>query len=289
VVRAADTITWINDQNANFPDKPWFAWLAFNQAHVAVPAPYYHVPNLDTMDAGTAAEITGCGGVPGNSYYANQQDNPQIACTPKQYMRAMTNSMNTVIGKLLDVVDAIPSDTYVIFIGDNGTWSILIDNMYTITSGRGKTTPYESGAWVPMTISGPGIEAGSQSGEFVHAVDLFSTCLELGGLEVATAGLDYLSYQGIPAGLDGVSLAKILFGSDTTLREPDTGYLLTEVRTENQQGKVTTKVGARNAEYKVIREQIPQQFGSNYTNNYYFYDLVSDPLEVMNDYSIFQP
>jgi arylsulfatase A-like enzyme len=266
VVRAADTIEWINARQAQNPDKPWFVWLAFNQAHVAVSGsggsvPLYHVPNADTMNQTTRDEILGCGGVPGSSYNAGQ-----ISCTPAQFMRAMTNSMDTVIGKVLQAVASIPSDTYVIFIGDNGTWSTVMDNMYITKAGRGKTTPYESGARVPMVIRGPGITAGSQSSEFVHAVDLFSTCLLLAGLEVAPEGLVYRDYQGNPAALDGVSLTPILFSSASTIRDPNEGYLLTEVAWSGN------KVGARNGTYKVI-------CNTSTSGTCYFYNLVTDPVE----------
>ena len=36
-------------------------------------------------------------------------------------MRAMTAALDTVFGKLLDAVDAVDANTYVIFISDNGT------------------------------------------------------------------------------------------------------------------------------------------------------------------------
>jgi arylsulfatase A-like enzyme len=182
-------------------------------------------------------------------------------------MRAMTNSMDTVIGKVLQAVDLIPSDTYVIFIGDNGTWSTVMDNMYITRTGRGKTTPYESGARVPMAIRGPGITPGSQSSEFVHAADLFSTCLQLAGLEAAPEGLVYRDYTGTPVELDAASLTPILFDSTSAVRDPDYGYLLTEV------GWNGNKVGSRNATYKVI-------CNTNTANaNCTFYNLVTDPLE----------
>jgi arylsulfatase A-like enzyme len=261
VVRAADTIEWIKAREAENPAKPWFVWLAFNEAHVLVPpdSPYYHVPNADTLDEASLAEVTGCGGTPGTSNNGS--------CTAKQLMRAMTNAMDTVIGKVLNEVDSLGSDTYVIFIGDNGSWSNNIDNMYITITGRGKTTPYESGARVPLVIRGPGITAGSRSDEYVHAADLFATCLQLAGLEAAPEGLVYRDYAGNPATLDAVSLTPILFGSTSFLRDPVGGYLLTEV------GWMGNKVGARNATYKVICQ-------NNTSNaNCTFYNLINDPLE----------
>jgi arylsulfatase A-like enzyme len=198
----------------------------------------------------------------------------------------MTTSMDTVLGKVLEAVDSIPSDTYVIYISDNGTpmyegsyqndLGYQIDNMYITTIGRGKGTAYQSGAWEPLVIKGPGIAAGSESSEFVHAADLFSTCLELAGLEAAPEGLVYEDYQGNPTNLDGVSLAPILFGRASMVRDPVYDYILTETSTPGSGpfGQAAIKVGARNLQYKVIRER--DSLGSN---TYLFYNLITDPLE----------
>jgi len=265
VVRAADTIEWIESHKNENPDKPWFVWLAFNESHVLVPPdqPYYHTPNADTLDATSLAEVTGCGGQPGSSNNGT--------CTALPLMRGMTNSMDTAIGKVLDAVEALGSDTYVIYIGDNGSWSNNIDNMYITINGRGKTTPYESGARVPMVIRGPGIAAG-RSTEFVHAADLFATILTLAGL---TPPATNFNNTGAVVPSDSVSLTPILFGSASSVRDPNEGYLLTEV---NFSGSM--KVGARNATYKVI-------CSTNTSNaNCTFYNLITDPLE---EYTLTKP
>ena len=258
VVRAADTIEWINARQAEDPAKPWFVWLAFNESHVLVPpdTPYYHVPNADTLDAESLAEVSACGGQPGSSNNGT--------CTALPLMRAMTNSMDTVIGKVLDKVETLGSDTYVIYIGDNGSWSNNIDNMYITTSGRGKTTPYESGARVPVVIRGPGIAAG-RSTEFVHAADLFSTILTLAGL---TPPPTNFNNTGAVVPSDSVSLTPILFGSAPAVRDPNEGYLLTEVGAYSFS---PAKVGARNASYKVICNM------NTSNSNCTFYRLAQDP------------
>jgi arylsulfatase A-like enzyme len=259
VVRAADTVEWINARQAQNPDKPWFVYLAYNESHVLVPpdTPYYHVPNADTLDAASLAEVTACGGQPGGSSVGS--------CGPLPLMRAMTNSMDTMIGKVLDAVETIGSDTYVIYIGDNGSWSNNIDNMYITTTNRGKTTPYESGARVPMVIRGPGIATGTRSTEFVHAADLFATILTMAGL---TPPATNFNNTGGVVPSDSVSLTPILLGSASTVRDPNEGYLLTEVSWSSN-----TKVGARNGTYKVI-------CSTNTSNaNCTFYNLITDPLE----------
>jgi arylsulfatase A-like enzyme len=179
----------------------------------------------------------------------------------------MTNAADTVVGKVLDVVESLGSDTYVIYIGDNGTPMYggdnnYIDNMYITSVGRGKGTAYESGARVPMVIRGPGIAVGSRSTEFVHVVDLFATILTLAGL---TPPATNLSSTGATVDSDSKSLTPILFGSASTVRDPNEGYLLTETTTGNY------RVGARNGTYKVV---CPTS-ASNCT----FYNLIDDPLE----------
>jgi arylsulfatase A-like enzyme len=270
VVRAADAIDWINAH----PNDPWFVWLAFNLSHVTVQTPSMHVPPENMLDTATKTDLNTCLGTAGQ-YGVNP---PSVGnCVGTHLMRAMTNAMDTAIGKVLDVLDSLDSDTYVIFIGDNGTpmygntMGNQIDNMYPTStrSGRGKSTPYESGCRVPMAIRGPGIAALSQSSAPVHVADLFSTILTLAGLQPPETVPDS---TGASTQLDSKSLTPILFGSaNDTGRDPNTGYLLTEVGTYVMQ---PNKVGARNATYKVI-------CNTNATNfaNCTFYNLIDDPLE----------
>lgn len=265
VVKGADTIEWITQREEEDPDKPWFVWLAFNLSHATIsrtPSQMI-VPNEDTLNDAARAEMDACGGEFGSANLGS--------CSGEQVMRAMTSSMDTIIGKVLEAVDELDPNTYVIFIGDNGTPMYgrpgldFIDNMYITRSGRGKATVYESGARVPLVIRGPGIEAGSRNDEFVHATDLFATILELADLPVPQA---VPSRDGAATvSVDSVSLAPVLFGDETVVRDPNEGYLLTEVRGRRSQ------VGARNSAYKVVCR------GSAEVADCDLYDLAADPLE----------
>ena len=190
-------------------------------------------------------------------------------------MRASTNSLDTLIGKLLRKVDALDPNTYVMVLGDNGTPMYgrpnldFIDNMYITIKGRGKGTAYESGARVAVAIRGPGIKPGTRSDEYVDAVDLFSTTLAFAGLhapkEVATG--DGKGKQSV----DSVSLTPILFNKAKTVRDPNKGYLLTE--SLNLMTNSTHQVGARNATYKVICNETAAN------KDCVFFNLIADPLE----------
>jgi arylsulfatase A len=277
VVKAADLIEWINEKQAQDSQKPWFAYFAFNLSHGVGGSPLMVVPNRDTLDChatdpnldGPACkEIKGCyGGAFGGTSIGS--------CNGVQLMRAMTTSMDTVLGKVLEAVGSIPSDTYVIYISDNGTpmytnSGVLgpqIGNMYITRTGRGKGTAYESGARVPLVIKGPGIAAGSTSNEFVHAADVFSTILALAGL---TPPVNVPDSAGVSVPLDSKSLTPILFNSASTVRDRDYGYILTESKDLMTTGQPIV-VGARNGTYKVVC--------TNSTSNCTFYNLVGDPME----------
>lgn len=268
VVKGADAVDWIAAQEELSPDRPWFAWLAFNLAHITAqqdPNPMA-VPNADTMTPAAVREMEACGGNFGSANVGS--------CSSEALMRAMTNSMDTVIAEVLRVVDALDPNTYVIYIGDNGTWMFgerreFIDNLYLTRRGRGKGTAYESGARVPLTIRGPGIAAGAVVEEPVHGVDLFATILELAGLDVPdtvpnTAGSAEVA-------LDSVSLVPVLYDGTRTLRDPDRDYLLAE--TLNPVMNDLRHAAARNRRYKVVCAERATPDACE------FFNLEQDPLE----------
>jgi arylsulfatase A-like enzyme len=266
VVRAADAIDWINSHTGT----PWFIWLAFNLSHVTVQNPNMHVPPENVLDTPTKNELNSCLGATGQ-YGANP---PKVgSCTGAQLHRAMTNAMDTAIGKVLDVVDL--SNTYVIFIGDNGTpmyggtYGNQIGNMYLDTTGRGKGSAWESGCRVPMAIRGPGIGAGAQKETPVHVADLHATILTLAGVTPPTQVKDS---TGASTALDSKSLTPMLFGTaEDTGRDPNEGYLLTETNTTSFG---TRFLGARNATYKLL---CPYSLSNMSSCD--FYKLIDDPLE----------
>ena len=269
VVKAADAIDWIEAQEASAPDKPWFVWFAYNLSHATAQQrpSAMAVPNADTLDKKSYDEMKACGGEFGTSNVGS--------CSGEALMRAMTNALDTVTGKLLDAVDAIDPNTYVIFIGDNGTPMYgrpnldFIDNMYITRSGRGKGSAYESGVRVPLVVKGPDIAADSASDEYVHAADLFSTVLALAGLDAPENVSNSAGTATIP--VDSVSLTPILFDEASSVRDPNEGYLLTE--TTNLMTGSSQHVGARNAAYKVVCN------AAGGATDCEFYDLRDDPLE----------
>lgn len=104
--------------------------------------------------------------------------------------------MDKLIGRLLDEVDAlgIRENTYVIFMGDNGTWEEDFINPKAGQPGEmphtrhtaagpvngGKATLTDGGSHIPLLVWGPpSILAGSVCDDLVDVVDLFPTLCQL--------------------------------------------------------------------------------------------------------------
>ena len=270
VVKASDAIEWIAQQEKQNPDKPWFAWLAFNLSHATAqrePSQMI-IPNADTLTPDAYQEMKACGGTFGTANVGR--------CSGESLMRAMTNSVDTVIGKVLDAVGQLDPNTYVIYISDNGTPMYdrpnldFIDNMYLTKKGRGKGTAFESGTRVPMAIRGPGIAKNASSDAYVDTADLFATILEFAGL-AAPKMVPGSGGAGMVA-LDSVSLSPLLFRKAKATRDADKGYLLTETVNLMTPDK-TRQAGARNGSYKIVCTN------GHDAQNCEFFNVAKDPLE----------
>jgi arylsulfatase A len=129
------------------------------------------------------------------------------------------NYMDQLVGRLLDEVETlgIRDNTYVIFMGDNGTWQPDFINPKFGQPGEGKHTRHtlagnvnggkaelnDGGSHVPLIIWGPkSLPAGSVCKDLIDVVDLFPTFCELSQTKIDPS----LSF-------DGRSIVPQLFGN----------------------------------------------------------------------------
>lgn len=177
-----EAVEYIGLQN----NDPWFVWMAFNAPHT----PFHEPP------AGLAP--------PGG--YSTQGASESLESW--QYRRAL-EALDTEIGRLLQSVDL--SRTDIIIIGDNGTPAQVVQAPFG--NGHAKGDLYQGGVHVPLVVRGPSVTVApnSTTDKLVHCVDLFSTILELAGIEESAA---------VPAGttIDSTSIVPILNGTDTADR-----------------------------------------------------------------------
>ena len=90
----------------------------------------------------------------------------------------------TEIGKLM--INALTTNTVVIFVGDNGTMREAVDPPFLLEHSKG--TPYEGGINVPLIIAGPGIVPG-ECAALVNTTDIFATVAELAGSPASAPNL----------------------------------------------------------------------------------------------------
>jgi arylsulfatase A-like enzyme len=206
--------------------EPWLLYTAFQAPHIP-----HHVPPSALCACPTTS----------NCDLVNNSSSKAVKA------KAMTEAMDTEIGRLLQV---IPPDTLVIFMGDNGTGASVTEPPFDQTHAKG--TLYEGGVNVPLIIAGAGTVQG-ECNALVSATDIFAT---LGDLALVLSAAE-----------DSVSLVPYLRGSS----EPQRNSVFAEFFIPNGPGPWTTHTRAvRDERFKLIRSTgVPDEF----------YDLKNDPFE----------
>ncbi len=270
VVKASDAIEWITAQEKSNPGKPWFTWLAFNLSHATaqrVPSQMV-VPNADTLTPEAYREMQACGGTFGTANVGN--------CSGEALMRAMTNSVDTVIGKVLQAVDKLDPNTYVIYISDNGTPMYgrpnldFIDNMYLTKRGAARarrTRAARACQW--RSAARP-----SRRTRTAMPTSTQQTCSPPSWTwpDSRCPGRCHNSGGTGMVALDSVSLTPLLYRKAKSTRDPDRGFLLAETVNLMTADK-TQQAGARNGSYKIVCTS------GHAAANCEFFDLAKGPLE----------
>lgn len=234
-----DAIAWIAEQG----NDPWFLWFALHLPH-----PPLHLPPAETWQ----------------SDYSHLDPKADPAENPYPYFHAMVEAMDTQIGRLLASMDpAVRENTYVIFVGDNG--SVMYRGHPEGTPfpvGQGKATIYQGGIHVPLIITGPGVAQGATSDALVNTTDLFATIIEMAGLDKAAV---------VP---DDVVTDSISFFE--ALSNPEGGspreWLYVDRFLDSPSGRENADYAMANERYKFMRVR----------GNEEFYDLQEDPFETDN-------
>ncbi len=236
VDRTDTAIQWIQAQG----DTPWFMWLSFILPHTPL-----HLPPRELLQ----------------SDYSDLSPTAATSDNPIRYFHAMIEAMDTSIGRVLDSMTLeVHDNTYVIFIGDNGTGGGSITPPFQ--SGRAKGTVYQGGINVPLIVSGPGVLEGGVSEALINSVDLYATILEMAEVDVADA---------VPARVnqDSLSFFPYLAKPDMSSRRD---WVYADVFSGSFAGLPDANYTMRNDRYKLLRHQGTEEF----------YDLIEDPYEHVN-------
>lgn len=176
---------------AEHQEDPFFVYLAFNAPHGA-----------SSLDRG----IRGFVQAPGRCL--DQYPSPDGLQAEKRHkFAAAVTCMDASIGRILDRLDefGLRDDTIVIFVSDNGPGGGGDAGPLRGSKGR----MFEGGVRVPFLMRWPGrIPAGTVSGEFLSALEVFPTLVAAAGAKVP---------DGIV--LDGFDMLRILQGHEPSPRE----------------------------------------------------------------------
>jgi arylsulfatase A-like enzyme len=216
--------------------EPWFLYVPFFAPHVPLhvpPAEYCPVP---------ACPDAYCGSLP------PAPSDPELA-------KAMTEVLDAELGRLLAVVDALAPNSYVFFLGDNGTARAATEPPFDPEHAKG--TPYEGGIHVPLIVRGPGVARG-ECQALVGVTDVFATVAQLARVDAAAEDsvslVPYFSDPGRP------SLRRMLYSEQFAPNNSSPPY-------------GTHDRAVRDRRYKLIRRiGQPDEF----------YDLLLDPFELRN-------
>jgi len=161
-------IDWLDIQNQ--ADKPWFLWLAYVAPHSP-----FHLPPSDLHDRD---HLTG-----------TESD---IDANKREYYLAAIEAMDSEIGRLLEAMPVEEREnTLIIYIGDNGTPSAVIDaSVYERSHSKGSL--YEGGIRVPMVVSGKGVtRMDSHETALVNTSDFYATISNFTGSSITQLNDSY--------------------------------------------------------------------------------------------------
>lgn len=239
--------------------QPWLAWVALNTPHFPL-----HRPPADQYDSGLYD-------LPTREPSASATATEKIA-----YYKAMTQSADVMLGRLLDAMDPkVRAQTHVILTSDNGTPGQVVRS--PLQSSHAKGACYELGVRVPLIWSGPSIDQpGRSTSELVCSVDFIRTVVDM-----AAGDWDLVDN---PSPYDGVTFSQILTSRLGTSSRA-TAYF--ESFSPNGPDSGATKAGVRgitNGTYKLLTfstgTTFPQLGGAGVGAQ--FYNLSIDPNETNN-------
>jgi arylsulfatase A-like enzyme len=215
--------------------EPWFLYVAYNAPHTPI-----HVPPAELCENNLCPGQY-CSNLTGSS------DEMEKA-------RAMVESLDSEIGRLLATLDTVDPNAYVFLLSDNGTGRPV--SIAPFLPAHAKATAYEGGVNVPLIVRGPGVATG-ECDALVSIVDLYATIADIAGVPSVAE--------------DSVSFVPCLANPSASPR-PD---VYTELFTPTGGGPLYADHlrAAREARYKLIREV-------GHADE--FYDLLLDPFESTN-------
>ena len=183
-------VNWVQQQPSN---QPWMTVLSFATALTPLMRPPSQTlpgtePDSSNLDcqSGSGDSTTGgrcdttCAAVADQRTISNEMEEA-LDFEIGQFMTATGLATKGPSGQL--IYNPRKTNTYVILVTDNGSLGTVVKVPFDPT--RAKSTPYQTGVWVPAIVAGPGVvRPGQETDAMVNIVDLYQLIGELAGIDV---------------------------------------------------------------------------------------------------------
>ena len=239
--------------------KPFFATVAFTAPHDPRTPPGKYKDMYNPYEVPLPANFYSS--YPYEDGYSSIRDEKLLAY-PRQVdiirreiaqYYGLISHMDTQIGRIIQAVEqnGLNKNTIIIYASDNG---LALGHHGLL----GKMSFYRHSLNVPMVISGPKIPENIRTDSYVYLHDLYPTICEMTGIK-------------IPKTVESKSFLSIINGNEKVVHEYMYGAL------GNLKRAVTTK------RFKLIRHYSREDGRGPSKDEYLFYDLENDPLEIVNE------
>lgn len=176
-------IQWINARKRG--SAPWMATVSFSADHTPLQTPPGHL-----LSPATRQKLAATLGAPGN--LGTDCTNPLVQ---RILSDAMIEAMDTELSRLLTstglarkgnagqlIYEPERTNTMIVIVGDNGSFGTTVQLPFDIA--RSKASPYQTGIWVPLLVSGPMVRAPDRDvPHLVNATDVYGLFGEAAGLD----------------------------------------------------------------------------------------------------------
>lgn len=283
-VLSAKAADFISRSVAQYPDQPFFAYIASYAPHApAIPAPRH----ADTFPGAQAPR-------PASFNEADVSDKPEWVRTRPLLTETEIADMDELYRKRLQSLQAVDdlvenvvetlqatgqlANTYIVFASDNG----YHQGLHRLDSG--KMTAFEEDLRIPLVVRGPGVAAGSTASLMTANVDYAPTFADIAGIAAPTF-VDGRSLMPLLRGESPADWRQVLLLEHKTVKDEQIGAAPRSGTLEPDDPFQAAAGRPDIAPFSGLRTVDGHTYVEYETGEFELYDNTTDPYQLSNAYA----